>query len=628
MARGDSTFIGSQTFLFTSEYINCRYPAIARAIGDVYAGFGQYEGTDGFMRAFRMSSTGTPYGLLLDAPTEFNTNNSGYHSALRVEEGLVFVLAGPYAGSGAGYAFTFSVDLLGNIVEIDQVNFASYWRWMHTIPLEGVDRIFLSAGASDSNRGTLMTFTIGSAGEITDNTPLEYYNQAITESRVCHLVDDLYVVIYQTGSSSAYCDIRTFRVSDTGVISDLGDPITLDETFGVGYNTHPGICRVNDEMVAIVLSTVATTAGVMITVEINSTTGVVTDEVIDLLAFNDDLFYNDILTLGNDLFVIGFNENGNGNTAKVYTFDITSAGEITLLDPMTNDGSIGAATEGDPVWMEVLPDTLTIGWTIHSVIALTYRTGSKSLATRTFYVDTAIPAEFVCTDSAGIHNFTAQMLGDATGTLLQWDLGRSCPTCSGSSAATCKVTIQYSTDGTPHQAPNTPPYVVRDMIQSQCTQRALWHPNTTHTNHYYSAWVYYDTFNRWIGPYNPSVTPTLPAALGSIEPFHSGSLSYTKLGTNTKLAARQDIMSDVIVWLPESQDGRAPAIEAAMQAISPAHTKLNVMYERYYVAQTTTDQFNESDIDITVYDIRNGIIVNKKATIDSSYGGQADILGD
>lgn len=225
--------------------------------------------------------------------------------------------------------------------------------------------------------------------------------------------------------------------------------------------------------------------------------------------------------------------------------------------------------------------------------------------------------------SLGIYNFTAEMLGDTTGVLLKWDTGYS------GSVGNCKVTIQYSTDGTPHQVPNTPPYVIRDLVQQQGTSNVLWHPNTAHIDHYYSAWIYYENADRWFGPFNPTPTPTPtpPAASGSVEPFVSGSLSFSKLGTNTKLSTRQDIIVDVLVWLPEGQDGRAPAIEAALQAVAPAHTKLNVMYERYYIAQTTTEHFSVADFDPDVHEVRNGTIINKKPTIDSSYSGNANILG-
>jgi len=226
-----------------------------------------------------------------------------------------------------------------------------------------------------------------------------------------------------------------------------------------------------------------------------------------------------------------------------------------------------------------------------------------------------------------IRNFTAQALGatpgDTSGILLSWQAG------SGSIESTenCKITIQYSTDGAPHQEPNTPPYVVRDLVQQQGTNNVLWHSNTSRINYYYSAWIYYEDSNRWFGPFNPTPTPTLPAVSGSVEPFTNGSLSFSKVDKNTKLSTRQDIIVDVLIWLPEGQDERAPSIEAALQSVAPSHTKLNVMYERYYIAQTTTEHFSVAEFDSDVHEVRNGMIINKKPTIDSSYSGNANILG-
>lgn len=220
-----------------------------------------------------------------------------------------------------------------------------------------------------------------------------------------------------------------------------------------------------------------------------------------------------------------------------------------------------------------------------------------------------------------MQNFTAEMF--RTGTLLMWDNLDPASTANG------KITIQYSTEGVPHLYPNTPPYVVRDLVQPQSAANVLWHANTEHVTHWYSAWVYYEDSDRWFGPFSPDPTPT-PApdiSPGLVDPFTLGSLSFSKLGTNTKLATRQDIIVDVLVWLPESQSDREGAIEAALQLVAPAHTKLNVMYERYYIAQTTTDHFNSANIDLDVYKISNGTIINKKPTIDSSYSGRADILG-
>jgi len=211
------------------------------------------------------------------------------------------------------------------------------------------------------------------------------------------------------------------------------------------------------------------------------------------------------------------------------------------------------------------------------------------------------------------------------GTLLRWTAGYG--QSSSTSTNKCKITIQYSTEGFPHDFPNTPPYVVRDLQQSQGSVNLLWHPGVNNTDYYYSLFIYYFDSNFWNGAYHPSPTPTTPQPELDV-PFTKGTLSYSKLGTNTKISPLHEVVVNVIVWLPEDFDKRKTEIELALNAVKPAHVKLNVLYEQYYIATTTSDQFNSSSFDSAVYKVENGTIINKVATIDSSYSGQANILGE
>lgn len=222
-----------------------------------------------------------------------------------------------------------------------------------------------------------------------------------------------------------------------------------------------------------------------------------------------------------------------------------------------------------------------------------------------------------------VTNFTATSYNG--GTLLAWTAGYG--QSDSTSADMCKVTIQYSTEGFPHNFPNTPPYVIRDLQQPQGTYNLLWHPGVNETVYYHSLFIYYFDSGFWHGAYNPSPTPVTPQS-GSGTPFTEGTLSCSKLGTNAKISPLHEVVANVIVWLPEDFDERKPEIEAALNAVKPAHVQLNVLYERYYIATTTTVQFSSGSFDSTVYRVENGTIINKIATIDSSYSGQADILGE
>jgi len=221
-----------------------------------------------------------------------------------------------------------------------------------------------------------------------------------------------------------------------------------------------------------------------------------------------------------------------------------------------------------------------------------------------------------------VTNFTAAAYD--SGVLLAWTSGYG----QSGSAATdmCKVTIQYSDENFPHNFPNTPPYAVRDLQQPQGTYNLLWHPCENDTEYYYSLFIYYFDSGFWHGAYNPLPTPVTPqAVIGA--PFTEGILSYSKLEANTKISSAREIAVDIIVWLPEDSDGRKSMIEATLNDIKPAHVKLRILYERYYIAATTSNQFNASNFNSAVYKVEDGAIINKVATIDSSCSGQSNILG-
>jgi len=211
------------------------------------------------------------------------------------------------------------------------------------------------------------------------------------------------------------------------------------------------------------------------------------------------------------------------------------------------------------------------------------------------------------------------------GVLLQWTAGRGF---SGSTTSSkCKVTVQYSTDGFNYTILNTPPYVVRDLVQYQGTNNVLYHPNLINgTPYYYSLFIFYEDTQFWYGPYYPTPQSTIPQpTLGS--PFVSGSISFSKLETNTRINPLHEIVADVIVWLPFSRSGSAQSIEDTLNLIKPTHVKLNVLYEHYYVAHTTSAQFNRCIFNTDSFTVSKGTIKNKVATIDSSYSGRAKILG-
>ena len=171
---------------------------------------------------------------------------------------------------------------------------------------------------------------------------------------------------------------------------------------------------------------------------------------------------------------------------------------------------------------------------------------------------------------------------------------------------TCEITIQYTTSDVPNVIPNTPPYVVRNLRQNQLTNNALWHPNLKNDTPYtYSIFVHYLDTGEWQGPLlSPPVTPL--ATLST--PLTSVSGSFSKLGTNTRLQSVQDSMTEIVVWMADSQESNKTKLEEVVKKIAPAHVRVNIVYEPYYVAHTTTDQFTTGDYNSGSYTITEGTI--------------------
>ena len=210
-----------------------------------------------------------------------------------------------------------------------------------------------------------------------------------------------------------------------------------------------------------------------------------------------------------------------------------------------------------------------------------------------------------------------------SGVILKWDPGAGSATSTTNSI--CEVSVQYSENGVANVIPNTPPYVVRDFRQTQLTKATYWHPNLINDNQYiYSLFVHYLDTGAWTGP--QVFGPITPSAELS-PPFESGSLSFSKLGVNTILTSSKENVVDIVIWLPESQVSRKPLIETIIDEFKPAHTVANILYEPFYIAQTTTEQFQSGSYASGSFNVENGTITNKVPTIDHSFSGTRTILG-
>ena len=108
-------------------------------------------------------------------------------------------------------------------------------------------------------------------------------------------------------------------------------------------------------------------------------------------------------------------------------------------------------------------------------------------------------------------------------------------------------------------------------------------------------------------------------------------ITFSKLGSNTRLYDKLEkcFAAIIIIWLPQGQSGRKPAIEKALNDMKPAHVNLNVDYENYYTAQTTTEQlssgssssFPYSSYDHNVFLVEYGAVKSLVPTINASFSG-------
>lgn len=211
------------------------------------------------------------------------------------------------------------------------------------------------------------------------------------------------------------------------------------------------------------------------------------------------------------------------------------------------------------------------------------------------------------------------------GVLLSWTAGLGESTSTNTDL--CWVSIQYAeydlhknlpVFGYPI-VPNTPPYVVRDYIGYQGTANQIFHPNGVRGRAYfYSLFIFYGG-TAWFGPFN---TNNRILETNVRTAWTHGTVSYSKLGTNTRLSPQHRIpKAQVIVWNPYHNADRDESIRTAMNKIKPAHVDLDVLFERYFVAHTTQDQMSACMFDTTIFEAENGVITNISPTIDSSFSG-------
>ena len=127
----------------------------------------------------------------------------------------------------------------------------------------------------------------------------------------------------------------------------------------------------------------------------------------------------------------------------------------------------------------------------------------------------------------------------------------------------------------------------------------------------------------YFGPY--WVGPLIPQS--SKQFLTDYNLSFSKLEKNTKLYTRSDkiFTTDLVIWLANGQIQKRAAIINTLRKVKPAHTKIRVFWEPYYTAHTTDVHFSEAVFDSNIFYVSNGSLINKTATIDSSFDGDTTL---
>jgi len=182
--------------------------------------------------------------------------------------------------------------------------------------------------------------------------------------------------------------------------------------------------------------------------------------------------------------------------------------------------------------------------------------------------------------------------------------------------------IRYSKDSFPSHINDKRLATVHTFSTSGSVNHYVHTGLTNGDTYYYSMW---GVSNFGSSPYTSGSIELLGGATpeNSAQFFDSITLTGSKLGNNTILygRAQKTHVADTIIWLSPGQIDKKQLIVDAINNIKPAHTAVRVFWEPYYVAATTSAQFNGCSFDAGVYTVISGSVINIAATIDSSFGG-------
>jgi len=239
------TIIDSMEF----DAIMCQEPEIIHVSGDIYAIAYDGDGDDGFLKTFRILSTGVIANQI--DTLEFDILKGKTPSIIHVS-GDVYAIA--YAGDGDdGFLKTVEIAVNGQITNevIDNLEFDTVRGKTPSITHVSGDfyAIAYTGGPADLDLGQLKTVEILSSGNITDTAidTLEFDAVKGKTPDITHVSGDLYAIAYAGDGDDGF--LTTVQIAANGYIAGTAiDTLEFDTEQG----KTPRITHVSGDVCAVV----------------------------------------------------------------------------------------------------------------------------------------------------------------------------------------------------------------------------------------------------------------------------------------------------------------------------------------------------------------------------------------
>jgi hypothetical protein len=343
-----------------------------------------YTGTDndGYISTFTVSSDGTTITEI--ASLEHDTDNGTYNSIVQVDSDT-YVLA--YSGTDYdGYISTFTVSSDGTtITEVASLEHDTDNGTYNSIVQVDSDTYVLAYAGTDAD-GYISTFTVSSDGTtITEVASLEHDTDNGSHSSIVQVDSDTYVLAYRGTGFDGF--IKTFTISSNGATITEVDELEHDTDEGY-YNS---IVQVDSD--TYILAYTGTGNHGYISTFTVSSDGTTITEVDELEHDTDTGMYSSIVQVDSDTYVLAYR--GLSNDGYIKTFSAASDGSLPVeltsfevLDTRDNGITLHWITESEINNLGFILDrrTPTIDWIeIASFITHTELQGQGSVSHQTIY---------------------------------------------------------------------------------------------------------------------------------------------------------------------------------------------------------------------------------------------------